>query len=88
MTTPVEAKFRLDAKLIELGEKEGKVPLVRGLRFFFNPTPDKLGVMVCAERADCGPDVEEYFDLPLSLVGIKEDEVEQMFLAIPSGARH
>jgi hypothetical protein len=44
--------------------------------------------MAYAERVDGNADIEEYFDLPISMAGISEDACEELFLAMPSGARH
>jgi hypothetical protein len=89
--TPVEAKFELDKKLVELAaENNGRVPLVSWLRFFLYPSKDRRTVLCTAERTDGGPDVEVYFELPTLAVHdeINEDAVERLFLAIPSGERH
>jgi hypothetical protein len=64
------------------------VPLVRVLRFFLYPG-SRHSVLVCAERADGGADIEASFELPLPVVGsLDENAVREMFLDVPSGARY
>jgi hypothetical protein len=46
-------------------------------------------VLACAELVDGGADVEVRFEIPLPVVGsLDEYAVRDMFLDVPSGARH
>jgi hypothetical protein len=89
--TPVDAKFELEKKFVEVAaDNNDQVPLVSRLRFVLYPSEDRRAVLCTAERTDGGPDVEVYFELPTPADHdeIDEDAVERLFLAIPSGERH
>lgn len=88
--TPIEARFEIDKKLVELAaSNNGKVPLVRDIRFFLYPGSYQH-VLACVEREDGAADIEVYFDLPVPVASdsLDENAVRDMFLAMPSGAKH
>jgi hypothetical protein len=85
-----EARFALDRQLVELAaENGGKAPLVSDIRFFLYPSSERRLVFACAERADGGADVQVLFEMPTPVVGdLDENAIREMFLDVPSGARH
>jgi hypothetical protein len=85
----VEARFDIDRQLVELAAKNGAMPLVRHVRFFPYPCCDDRLVLACAELVD-GDDIQAVFELstPVDPDDFDEEAVRQMFLDVPSGAKH
>ena len=58
---------------------------------FFSPAPGYRHVLAVAELADGGDDLEVLCELPVPIDDeddFNEDAVRDLFLAMPSGAKH
>ncbi len=89
--TPIEARFEMERQLLERGRKNGEpVALIRDVRFFLYPSADNRRVLAVAELMD-GEDLQVLCELPVPIDNeddFNEAAVRDLFLAMPSGARH